>query len=235
MQNRPETSVSAITPFRIAIAEEDIADLQQRLTRTRWPDSETVSDWSQGVPLDEMKKLVAYWQHRYDWRRCEAALNAFPQYKAELNGLGIHFLHIRSSNENALPMVLTHGWPGSIVEFLKVIGPLSEPQNFGGNAADAFHLVIPALPGYGFSDKPTGTGWGVPKIAAAWHDLMQELGYKEYVAQGGDWGAAVTRSLALLQPKGLKAVHINLPVVLPEPPYENLDTEQAAMLDAIGY
>jgi pimeloyl-ACP methyl ester carboxylesterase len=233
MQNEPQTA--AVTPFQIAVPEEEIRDLHARLDRIRWPEKETVSDWSQGVPLAEMRKLVDYWRRDYDWRRCEAALNRHPQFKTVLDGLEIHFLHIRSSNENALPLILTHGWPGSILEFQKVIGPLSEPQNFGGDATDAFHLVIPALPGYGFSDKPTGTGWGLDRIASNWDALMKRLGYNEYVAQGGDWGAAVTHALARLHPAGLKAIHTNLPVVMPLPPYENLSAEEAAMLTAMGH
>jgi len=233
MQNEPQTA--AVTPFRINIADEEIRDLHTRLDHTRWPERETVSDWSQGVPLAEMRKLADYWRHHYDWRRCEAALNSYPQFKTVLEGLGIHFLHIRSSNDDALPLILTHGWPGSILEFLKVIGPLSEPQNFGGDARDAFHLVIPALPGYGFSDKPAGTGWGLDRIAYNWDVLMKRLGYREYVAQGGDWGSAVTHTLAKQKPAGLKAIHTNLPVVMPPPPYENLNAEEAAMLAAMGH
>src|SRR6516164_6445097 len=224
MQNKTQTT--AIEPYKIAITADEIDDLRARLDRVRWPDAETVSDWSQGVPLVEMHKLIEYWRTAYDWRRCEAALNAYPQFKTNLDGLGIYFLHIRSSNQNALPLILTHGWPGSVVEFLKVIGPLSEPQNFGGKVEDAFHLVIPALPGFGFSDKPQGAGWGVGRIAANWDVLMKRLGYSEYVAQGGDWGSAVTRAMAQQEPEGLKAIHTNLPIVMPPPPYDNLSAEE---------
>ncbi|HEX5806164.1 MAG TPA: epoxide hydrolase [Macromonas sp.] len=223
-----------VRPFKINIPEADMADLHRRLDSVRWPEQETVSDWSQGVPLSEMRKLVAYWRHQYDWRRCEAHLNSFPQFVTELDGLDIHFLHIRSSNPNALPLVMTHGWPGSIIEFMKVIGPLTEPQNHGGKAEDAFHLVLPTLPGFGFSGKPAATGWKLDKIAANWHTLMQRLGYTHYVAQGGDWGSAVTHALGRLHPTGLKAIHTNLPVVMPAPPYDNLNAEEGAMLQAMA-
>lgn len=226
---------AAVEPFRIAVDAAAIDDLHARLDRIRWPEAETVADWSQGVPLAETRKLVEYWRNSYDWRRCEAALNGYPQFRTVLDGVGIYFLHIRSSNAAALPLILTHGWPGSVLEFLKVIGPLTEPQNFGGKAEDAFHLVIPSLPGFGFSDKPEKAGWGVGRIAAAWDVLMKRLGYGEYVAQGGDWGAVVTLALARLKPQGLKAVHSNLPIVLPPPPYENLSAEEGAMLEAMGY
>jgi len=231
----PNKLQPSITPFRINVADEEISDLHARLDRIRWPERETVSDWSQGVPLAEMRKLADYWRHSYDWRRCEATLNRYPQFKTTLDGLEFHFLHIRSSNENALPLILTHGWPGSIIEFLKVIGPLSEPQDFGGDARDAFHLVVPALPGYGFSGKPSESGWSLARIAASWDTLMKRLGYREYVAQGGDWGSAVTHTLARLKPEGLKAIHTNLPVVMPPPPYENLNAEETAMLAAMGH
>ncbi|EQB10790.1 MULTISPECIES: epoxide hydrolase family protein [Sphingobium] len=230
-----EAHDAQIMPFKISIPEDEIRDLHERLDRIRWPEPETVADWSQGVPIADMRALVDYWRHHYDWRRCEKTFNALPQFKTTLDGLDIYFLHIRSSNADALPLILTHGWPGSVLEFLKTIGPLSEPQDFGGDAADAFHLVIPALPGYGFSDKPTGTGWGLERIASNWHLLMQRLGYHEYVAQGGDWGSAVTHTLARQKPDGLKAIHTNLPVVMPPPPYENLNAEEAAMLAAMGH
>jgi pimeloyl-ACP methyl ester carboxylesterase len=232
MESDPQAA--AVRPFKISISEDHLRDLHARLDCTRWPDQETVSDWSQGVPLAEMHKLVDYWRHDYDWRRCETALNSYPQFKALLGGLGIHFLHIRSSNENALPLILTHGWPGSILEFQKVIGPLTEPQEFGGETRDAFHIVIPALPGYGFSDKPTRTGWSLEMIASNWNVLMKRLGYRQYVAQGGDWGSAVTHALARQKPEGLKAIHTNLPIVMPPPPYEDLNAEEAAMLEAMG-
>jgi pimeloyl-ACP methyl ester carboxylesterase len=230
-----DTELDTIRPFEASISDAEIRDLHERLDRIRWPEPETVADWSQGVPVADMRALVDYWRHRYDWRRCEATFNALPQFKTTLDGLDVYFLHIRSSNANALPLILTHGWPGSVLEFLKTIAPLSEPQDFGGDAADAFHLVIPALPGYGFSDKPTGTGWGLERIASNWHLLMRRLGYHEYVAQGGDWGSAVTHTLARQRPDGLKAIHTNLPVVMPPPPYENLNPDEAAMLAAMAH
>lgn len=225
----------AIRPFQVNIPESALDDLRARLKLTRWPEKEAVTDWSQGVPLAQMQSLVDYWQTGYDWRRFEARLNALPQFITEIDGLDIYFIHLRSSNPNALPIVLTHGWPGSVLEFLDVVGPLTEPQNHGGDAADAFHVVIPALPGYGFSGKPAANGWGIPRIAMAWDVLMKRLGYTEYAAQGGDWGAAVTTALGIIQPPGLKAIHVNMPIVLPEGPYENLSLAEAKMLEAMAY
>lgn len=225
----------AIRPFTIAIAEEQLDDLRQRLDRTRWPDAEAVDDWSQGVPLAETRKLVDHWRNHYDWRRCEAALNAHPQFHTEIDGVDIHFLHIRSPNPDAMPLILTHGWPGSVIEFMKCIGPLSDPAAHGGNAADAFHLVIPSLPGYGFSGKPKETGWGVQRIATAWHVLMTRLGYDRYVAQGGDWGAAITTAMGAQRPQGLAAIHVNLPLILPEGPYDDASPAELAMLEAMAY
>ncbi len=224
-----------IRPFSIAISDERLNDLGRRLEMTRWPEQETVCDWSQGVPLAEAKKLVTYWRDHYDWRRCEAILNAYPQYKTEIDGVDIHFLHVLSPNPDALPLILTHGWPGSVVEFLKVIGPLSDPAAHGGDPADAFHLVIPSLPGYGFSGKPAATGWNVQRIARGWHELMSRLGYDRYVAQGGDWGAAITTAMGMQQPEGLVAIHLNMPIVLPEDPGENLSDAERSMLDAMAY
>lgn len=224
-----------IRPFSIAISDERLNDLGRRLEMTRWPEQETVCDWSQGVPLAEAKKLVTYWRDHYDWRRCEAILNAYPQYKTEIDGVDIHFLHVLSPNPDALPLILTHGWPGSVVEFLKVIGPLSDPAAHGGDPADAFHLVIPSLPGYGFSGKPASTGWNVQRIARGWHELMSRLGYDRYVAQGGDWGAAITTAMGMQQPEGLVAIHLNMPIVLPEDPGENLSDAERSMLDAMAY
>lgn len=229
-----DSEADAIQPIEISISDAELRDLHERLDRVRWPEPETVADWSQGVPTADMRALVDYWRHHYDWRRCEARFNSLPQFKTRLDGLDIYFLHIRSSNADAMPLILTHGWPGSVLEFLKAIGPLSEPQKFGGDAADAFHLVIPALPGYGFSDKPNGTGWGLERIASNWNLLMQRLGYQEYVAQGGDWGSAVTHTLARQKPVGLKAIHTNLPIVMPPPPYDDLSAGEAAMLEAMG-
>ena len=179
-----------VKPFRIEVSEAELRDLRQRLKQTRWPEHETVADWSQGVPLAYVRELCGYWCERYDWRATERRLNALPQFRTVIDGLGIHFLHIRSPHAEALPLVITHGWPGSIIEFLKVIGPLTDPTAHGGKAPDAFHVVCPSLPGYGFSDKPAQPGWGVARIAAAWIVLMGRLGYQSYGAQGSDWGTS---------------------------------------------
>lgn len=222
-----------IMPFHLAIPDDALVDLRRRLECTRWPDRETVGDWSQGVPLAQAQALIDYWRTGYDWRRCEAQLNSLGQFTTEIDGLSIHFLHVRSKHANAMPMLLSHGWPGSVIEFLKVIGPLTDPEAHGGRAEDAFHLVIPSLPGFGFSGKPTGTGWGVAKIAAAWSTLMARLGYTRYVAQGGDWGAVVTTQLGKLQPAGLAGIHVNLPVVLPATLEGPFSDGEAAMLAAL--
>jgi pimeloyl-ACP methyl ester carboxylesterase len=209
------SSGKAIVPFRLDVPQVMLDELASRLTRTRWPDKETVPDWSQGAPLGRVQSLVAHWRDGYDWRRCEAGINAWPNFRTLIDGLGIHFLHVRSPHSGALPMVLTHGWPGTVVEFLKVIPPLTDPVQFGGRAEDAFHLVIPSLPGYGFSDKPAATGWPVERIAAAWATLMKRLGYTRYVAQGGDWGSAITRAMAVARPEGLAGIHLNFVVCFP--------------------
>jgi pimeloyl-ACP methyl ester carboxylesterase len=206
-----------VTPYRIEIPDSDLADLRERLLRTRWPEAETVDDWSQGVPLAYLRELCDHWVGEYDWRATEARLNALPQSRIEIDGLGIHVLHARSPRPDALPLVLTHGWPGSIVEFLKVIGPLTDPAAHGGDPADAFHVVCPSLPGYGFSDKPDRTGWGVQRIAAAWAELMARLGYSRYGAQGGDWGTSVTTSLGQQDPEHLAGIHLNPPIAAPDP------------------
>ena len=181
-----------VRPFSIRIPESDLDSLQQRLAATRWPDAETPSDWTQGLPLAYAQELCDYWQNDYQWREREAYFNGFPQFLTELDGLDIHFIHVQSAEAQARPLLMTHGWPGSVVEFHKVIGPLVDPVAYGGRAEEAFHVVCPSLPGYGFSAKPTQTGWGVERIAAAWDTLMQRLGYSRYFAQGGDWGSAVT-------------------------------------------
>ena len=227
-------ATSAITPFRVEIPEGDIADLKARLSRVRFPEKETVSDWSQGVPLYKARALVEYWRDRYDWRKLEQRVNAIPQFRTEIDGLGIHFLHVRSKHENALPMIMTHGWPGSFIEFLKVIDPLTNPTAHGGTADDAFHLVIPTLPGFGFSDKPAETGWKIPRIAQAWVILMQRLGYDRWVAQGGDWGSSVTHMLAKLQPKGLIAAHVNWQFVYDDKPRPNPTPAEKIALDGIA-
>jgi len=206
-----------ITPFRIDIPEADLEDLRQRLRLTRWPEPETVDDWSQGVPLAYLRELCGYWLEGYDWRACEQSLNRFPQFVTEIDGLEFHLLHVRSPEADALPLVMTHGWPGSVVEFRKVIGPLTDPVRHGGEAADAFHLVCPSLPGYGFSGKPARTGWGVARIADAWHVLMTRLGYDRYGAQGGDWGSGVTTALGIRHPDHLAGIHLNMVTVRPGP------------------
>lgn len=205
-----------ILPFRIDVADADLADLQTRLSRTRWPDAETVDDWSQGIPLAYVQDLCSYWGSTYDWRATESRLNALGSSRTELDGLGIHFLHVRSPEPDALPLVLTHGWPGSIVEFHKVIGPLSDPVAHGGDAADAFHVVCPSLPGYGFSDRPTRTGWKVPRVAAAWSELMARLGYDRYGAQGGDWGSSVTTSIGQHDADHVVGIHLNMVIAIPD-------------------
>ena len=206
-----------IIPFRIDIPEADLDDLRRRLSQTRWPEPETVTDWSQGIPLDYTRDLCDYWLRDYDWRRCEASLNGFAQFRTEVDGLGIHFLHVRSPHEDATPLIMTHGWPGSIVEFRKVIGPLTDPVAHGGSAADAFHLVCPSLPGYGFSAKPARPGWSTTRTADAWDQLMTRLGYGRYAAQGGDWGAQVTTGLGMRHAAHLIGIHLNMPIVLPDP------------------
>ncbi|MDW3215129.1 MAG: epoxide hydrolase [Ilumatobacteraceae bacterium] len=200
----------AIRPFTIDVPEDVLDDLRRRLRTTRWPDAEPVDDWSQGTPLAYVREVCEYWAEQYDWRTGEAALNRFDQYTTEIDGVDIHFVHQRSSNPDALPLILTHGWPGSIVEFEQVIGPLTEPQRHGGDTADAFHVIAPSLPGFGFSGKPTETGWGVEKIADVWEALMQRLGYEHYLAQGGDWGSAVTAALGRRHPDHCVAIHMTL-------------------------
>jgi pimeloyl-ACP methyl ester carboxylesterase len=205
------------TSFEIHASDEQLEDLRRRLRATRWPDAETVDDWSQGIPLDYVKEVCAYWAEKYDWREREAKLNQFAQYRMPAGGLGIHFVHVRSPEPNAIPLVMTHGWPGSIVEFQKVIAPLSDPVEHGGDAADAFHVVCPSLPGYGYSDKPTTAGWNVQRIADTWSELMQGLGYDRYVAQGGDWGAMVTSCIGAQDPQHCAGIHLNMPIVPPDP------------------
>ena len=212
----------AIEPFHLAVPEAALDDLRDRLSRTRWPEREAVGDWSQGVPLDRMRPLCTYWRDGYDWRRCEAMLNAWGQHRTTIGGLGIHFLHVHSPEPDALPMLMTHGWPGSVVEFSKVIGKLTDPASHGGDRRDAFHLVLPSLPGYGFSDKPVEPGWGVDRIAQAWITLMQRLGYRRWVAQGGDWGAVVTSVIAAQRPPGCLAAHLNT-LTLPPGPGDDID------------
>ncbi|MDI1283544.1 MAG: alpha/beta fold hydrolase [Reyranella sp.] len=211
-----EASVAkAIHPFSVGFPDEVLLDLRRRILATRWPERETVSDSSQGVQLATIQKLAHYWATDYDWRKIEAKLNALPQFVTEIDGLNIHFIHVRSKHENALPVIITHGWPGSIIEQMKIIDPLTNPTAHGGNAADAFDVVIPSMPGYGFSGKPTATGWDPTRIARAWAVLMKRLGYTKYVAQGGDWGALVTEQLGVLAPQGLLGIHTNMPSAVP--------------------
>ena len=212
---RAASEDEAIRPFHVNVPEEKLVDLRRRVKATLWPDRETVTDASQGVQLATMQKLAQYWADEHDWRKCEAKINAVPNFITEINGLDIHFIHVRSKHENALPMIVTHGWPGSIIEQMKIIDPLTNPTAHGGTAADAFHLVIPSLPGYGFSGKPTAPGWNPVSIAKAWATLMQRLGYTKYVAQGGDWGNAVSEVMALQQPPGLLGIHTNMAATVP--------------------
>ena len=205
-----------ISPFRIAVPDAQLVDLVARLANTRWPERETVGDWSQGIPLAYVQELCRHWADGYDWRATERRLNAIPQFRAVIDGLGFHLLHVRSAEPGAFPLVLTHGWPGSIVEFLKVIGPLTDPVAHGGDATDAFHVVCPSLPGYGWSDKPTETGWSVQRTAHAWAALMAELGYDRYGAQGGDWGAAVTTAIGSQDTAHCAGIHLNMVLAGPD-------------------
>ena len=205
----------SIRPFHINIPENQLVDLRRRVLATRWPERETVTDRSQGVQLAKIQEIVRYWGKDYDWRKVEAKLNALPQFMTEIDGLDIHFIHVRSKHENALPLIVTHGWPGSVIEQLGIIDPLTNPTAHGGSASDAFDLVIPSMPGYGFSGKPTTTGWDPDHIARAWAELMKRLGYTHYVAQGGDWGAPISTAMARQAPAGLLGIHVNLPATIP--------------------
>ena len=211
----PGTDGVAIRPFRVDIPEADLVDLRQRLANARLPEKETVDDFSQGVPLKTIEQVLAHWRDNYDWRKVEAKLNSYPQFLTEIDGLDIHFVHVRSKHENALPVIVTHGWPGSILEQLKIIDPLVNPTAHGGKAEDAFHVVIPSIPGYGFSGKPTSGGWGPERIASAWTTLMQRLGYDKFVAQGGDWGAVITELLGVQAPAELLGIHTNMAGAIP--------------------
>jgi pimeloyl-ACP methyl ester carboxylesterase len=233
----------AVRPFRIHIPEKDLVDLRRRLAATRWPEKETVDDTTQGVPLATMREVVHHWQTDYDWRKVEARLNALPQFITEIDGLDIHFIHVRSKHDHALPMIVTHGWPGSVIEQLKIVDPLSNPTAHGGSASDAFHLVIPSLPGYGFSGKPTTTGWDPVRIARAWVVLMKRLGYKQFVAQGGDWGSPISNEMGKLGAPELLGIHVNLPGTVPpaifklivagDPPPSDLSADERRAFDQI--
>jgi len=228
--------VTSLQPLTIAIPEADLDDLRSRLAATRWPERELVDDWSQGIPLAYVQDVCRYWSDEYDWRRCEAEINGYEQLIHTGDGPDIHLLHVRSPHEDAIPLVLTHGWPGSIVEFLDVIGPLTDPTAHGGNAADAFHVVLPTLPGFGFSGKPTETGWGVERIADRWAEMMSDLGYERFGAQGGDWGSSVTTNLAVRHPDRLLGIHLNMVIALPGPDDgDHTETEQAALASLTHY
>ena len=239
------TSAAAIRPFRVNIPEAALVDLRKRIAATRWPDKETVTDQSQGVPLATIKKLARYWQTKYDWRKVEAKLNALPQFITNIDGIDIHFIHVRSKHPNALPLIITHGWPGSIIEQLKIIDPLTNPTAHGGSAADAFDVVIPSLPGHGFSGKPTELGWDPIRIARAWVVLMKRLGYTRFVAQGGDWGNAVTEQMSLLGTPELIGIHTNMPAAVPNdinaaalsgaPAPSGLSDEEKQAYDQLAY
>ena len=234
-----------IRPFHFSADEDDLKELRRRILATRWPEKELVDDQSQGVQLETMKALAQYWARDYDWRKCETRLNALPNFITEIDGLDIHFVHVRSRHEDALPLIVTHGWPGSIVEQLKIVQPLTNPTAHGGNAADAFHLVIPSMPGYGFSGKPTTPGWDPPRIARAWVELMKRLGYDRFVAQGGDWGAFITELMGAAAPPELLGIHINMPSAVPldilttavrgEAPPAGLAADEQAAFDQLKF
>lgn len=226
-----------IRPFEVNIPQSELDDLKRRLSQARWPEAQTCDGWDQGIPLAYTQELAAYWENEYDWRRFESKLNGWPQYMTEIDGIDIHFIHLRSPHEDALPVIISHGWPGSLVEFHKIIDALANPTEHGGNAADAFHVVVPCLPGYGFSGKPTGTGTSVENIGRMWGQLMARLGYDRYVAQGGDWGSMVTQSIAQTETTHCAGVHVTMPIVAPDPEtMDNLtDAEQSALVSIGEY
>lgn len=224
-----------IRNFELIIDDATLSDLKARLCATRWPDMETVQDWSQGVPLSYLRQIIDHWRDKYDFQRLSQQINRWPNFTTNVEGLDIHFMHIRSSNPNARPLIMTHGWPGSVVEFLRVIEPLTEPQKFGGKSTDAFHLVIPSLPGYGFSGQPKQAGWGVEKIGDAWAKLMQRLGYDWYLAQGGDWGSAVTYCIARQDHDHCRAIHLNLVFVPPDESATDLTDFEISALKSLKF
>ena len=240
-----QQSSDAIRPFQIDVPEAELTDLRRRINATRWPERELVTDQSQGVQLDTIQKLARYWATDYDWRKCEARLKALPHFITEIDGLDIHFIHVRSKHENALPLIVTHGWPGSVTEQLKIIDPLTNPTAHGGEASDAFDIVIPSMPGYGFSGKPTSTGWDPIRIARAWVALMKRLGYTRFVAQGGDWGAIITDYIGTLAPPELLAIHTNMPAAVPDevskvlqvagPAPDGLSEEEKSAFDQLDF
>ncbi len=238
------STATEVRPFRVDVPEEDLVDLRRRVAATRWPAPETVPDQSQGVQLSKIEELVRYWGTGYDWRKVEAKLNALPQFVTNIDGLDIHLIHVRSPHPNALPLIITHGWPGSILELLKVIGPLTDPPAHGGRAEDAFDVVIPSMPGYGFSERPQSTGWSPDHIARAWAELMERLGYERYVSQGGDWGGVVADAMARQAPAGLLGIHVNFPATVPgdlvnainngDPAPAGLSDEEKAAFDTLS-
>jgi epoxide hydrolase len=223
-----------VIPFRIEASPEELDDLRTRLRRTRWPEKETVGDWSQGVPLGYLRELCRYWEHEYEWAPRQRRLNAFPQFRTEIDGLGIHFVHVRSPHPAAAPLVMTHGWPGSVAEFAKVIWQLADPVAYGGTPDDAFHVVCPSLPGYGFSDKPSAPGWGVERIAAAWIVLMERLGYPRFVAQGSDWGTSVSTCIGKQAPEQVLGLHLVPPLAPPDPAtFDDLTSQEQSALESL--
>jgi pimeloyl-ACP methyl ester carboxylesterase len=230
----PVGEEAAVRPFHVDVPEEKLVELRRRIEATRWPSKELVEDRSQGVQLATMQELARYWQTDYDWRKAEAELNALPQFKTEIDGVDIHFIHVKSQHENALPLIMTHGWPGSVIELLETVGPLTDPTAHGGTPEDAFHLVLPSLPGYGFSGEPAELGWNVGRVAQAWAELMNRLGYARYVAQGGDVGAAVTDAMGRQAPEGLLGIHMNLLVTVLAGPQPAESEEERAAADTLA-